>query len=198
MTVERITRKRLERSEIRLVAVVRGDYLARTRKLELDRKARSGHHGAFTVDNAQVDEKKILAVGGDRLVFAFQNKLLGLADGLDLAKDTKEGKLIAALIDMVDALAEKVDELDCDVEELNDYCEELDEDLHDVEEVLLDEYDECDGECDCCDCDDCDCYDDTYEVECPACGEKVCFDEDVDPTDLACPACGAKLLEGEE
>lgn len=126
--------------------------------------------------------------------------LKGLADGLDLAKDTKEGKLIAALIDMVDALAEKVDELDCDVEELNDYCEELDEDLHDVEEVLLDDYDdECDGFCDECDyADECELCEDTYEVECPACGEKVCFDEDVDPTDLACPACGEKLLEGDE
>ena len=47
--------------------------------------------------------------------------LKGLADGLELGKETKEGKLIAALIDMVDALAVKVDELDCDVEELNDY-----------------------------------------------------------------------------
>ena len=76
--------------------------------------------------------------------------LKGLADGLSLDTETKEGKLIAALIDMVDALAAKVEELDCDVEELNDYCEELDEDLHDVEEVLLDDYDEeCDGECDC-------------------------------------------------
>ena len=125
--------------------------------------------------------------------------LKGLADGLELGTDTKEGKLIAALIDMVDALAEKVEELDYDVEELNDYCEELDEDLHFVEEVILDADDECDGECDCCDCaDECDCCEDTYEVECPTCGEKVCFDEDVDPTELACPACGAKLLEGDE
>ena len=125
--------------------------------------------------------------------------LKGLADGLELGTDTKEGKLIAALIDMVDALAEKVEELDYDVEELNDYCEELDEDLHFVEEVILDADDECDGGCDCCDCaDECDCCEDTYEVECPTCGEKVCFDEDVDPTELACPACGAKLLEGDE
>ena len=48
--------------------------------------------------------------------------LKGLAEGLALGNETKEGKLIAALIDMVDALATKVEELDCDVEDLNDYC----------------------------------------------------------------------------
>ena len=126
--------------------------------------------------------------------------LKGLAEGLSLDKDTKEGKLIAALIDMVDALAEKVEELDCDVEELNDYCEELDEDLHDVEEILLDDgCDCCDGECEDCELsDDCALCEETYEVECPGCGEKVCFDESIDPTELACPACGEKLLESEE
>jgi len=126
--------------------------------------------------------------------------LKGLADGLDFDKETKEGKLIAALIDMVDALAAKVEELDLDVEELNDYCEELDEDLHDVEEVLLDDMDDydCDGECDECEfADECDFCEGPYEIECPGCGETVCFDEDVDPTDLACPACGKKLLEEE-
>ena len=124
--------------------------------------------------------------------------LKGLAEGLALGNESKEGKLIAALIDMVDALAAKVEELDCDGEDLNDYCEELDEDLHFVEEILLED-DDCDGECDCCDfADECELCEDTYEVECPACGETVCFDEDVDPAELACPACGAKLLEGDE
>ena len=114
--------------------------------------------------------------------------LKGLAEGLSLGNETKEGKLIAALIDMVDVLAAKV--------------EELDEDLHFVEEILLEDDGcdcDCDGECDLCDCaDECDLCEDTYEVECPACGETVCFDESVDPAELACPACGAKLLEGDE
>ena len=122
--------------------------------------------------------------------------LKGLADGLEFDKTTKEGKLIAALLDMVDALAEKVDELDMDVQDLNDYCEELDEDLGDVEEVLLcedDDEDCCDGDCDCCDgCDDFD-VEETYEVECPKCHETICFDETLDPENLICPACGEKI-----
>ena len=69
--------------------------------------------------------------------------LKGLADGLELDTATKEGKLIAALLDMVDAMAQKIDEMDHDIAELNDYIEEIDEDLGEVEEYLCEE-DECD------------------------------------------------------
>ena len=125
--------------------------------------------------------------------------LKGLADGLELDNTTKEGKLIAALLDMVGALADEVAELQSDVQDLNEYCEELDEDLGEVEEYLCEEDDcdccedcDCDGDCDDCDCegdcDECDCGCDcdceAYEIECPACGDTICFDESVDPADL--------------
>ncbi len=125
----------------------------------------------------------------------------GLADGLELDKDTKEGKLIAALIDLVGELTEAIDEIDEDLDTLNDYIEEIDEDLGYVEEYLYDDCDddedddeyECDGNC--CDCDlDCDLDDEDYfEVECPSCGEIICFDGSIDPEELACPACGEKF-----
>ena len=121
--------------------------------------------------------------------------LKGLAEGLDLDKTTKEGKLIDALLDMVAALADKVDELEGDVAELTEYVEELDEDLGDVEELLYDDEDEdyCDGDCE--GCDGCDDYgmDETFEVECPKCGDTICFDESIDPENLICPACGEKI-----
>ena len=123
----------------------------------------------------------------------------GLCDGLDLDKTTKEGKLIAALIELCDDLANTVTDQQEQIDTLHDYIEEIDEDLGEVEEYLYDEEDECDCEdcdCDCddcdCECDDCDC-DDYFEVECPACGEVICFDESIDPEDLACPACGEKF-----
>ena len=66
----------------------------------------------------------------------------------------------------------------------------MDEDLEQVEEILGIEDDEfefeCDGECDDCE-DPCDYdYDDELiEVECPECGEIVCFyDEMLDEDDL--------------
>ena len=109
--------------------------------------------------------------------------LKGLADGLNYDKESAEGKLIAALIDLCSAMAKKLDEVDEDIEYLNDYIEEIDEDLGEVEEYLYD--DDCD--CDCCD-EDCCC-----EIECPACGDTICFTCDTDPEDLVCPACGEKL-----
>ena len=126
----------------------------------------------------------------------------GLADGVELDKSTKEGKLIAALIDLVTDMTDVIEELGEDVDTALDYCEELDEDLGAVEELLLDDED-CDCDCcddDCCDgnCDDCDedCDlddEDYFEVECPACGETICFDGSIDPEELACPACGEKF-----
>ena len=125
----------------------------------------------------------------------------GLAEGVELDASTKEGKLIAALIDLVSDMADAIEELEEDVDTALDYCEELDEDLGAVEEMLLDdECDccddddfECDGDCDCCD-EDCElCDDDYFEVECPACGETICFDGSIDPEELACPACGEKF-----
>ena len=124
----------------------------------------------------------------------------GLADGLELDESTKEGKLIAALIDIVGELSDAIGEIDEDLDTLNEYIEEIDEDLGSVEEYL---YDECDCECDCdCDCDGncCDCDEDCeiadedfFEAECPACGEVICFDGSIDPEDIACPACGEKF-----
>ena len=100
--------------------------------------------------------------------------LKGLAEGLEFDKETKEGKLIAALIDLAAELCEAVEVLDADMDELVDevvelreYIEEIDDDLNDVEEFLdeevdLEDWDDededededfCDGECEgCCGC----------------------------------------------
>ena len=147
--------------------------------------------------------------------------LKGLCDGLEPDKTTKEGKLIAALLDMVTEMAAEMDDMQAEICELKDYCEELDEDLGDVEEVLLDlddedeDYDdfdddddddfECDGNCAGCDFDcgldedDDDFFgededeDEYFEVICPACGDVINFDSSIDPENLRCPNCGEKF-----
>ena len=127
----------------------------------------------------------------------------GLVDGMELDKESKEGKVIAALVDLLGEVVESIDGLEADVDELYEYAEELDEDLGEVEAVLCeddedyDDYDddfddECDGMCDGCEL-DCDLDDEFFEIECPSCGEVVCFDESLDPEELACPACGEKF-----
>lgn len=130
----------------------------------------------------------------------------GLADGLELDENTKEGKLIAALIDIVGEMTDAINELEDNVDTLNDYIEEIDEDLGAVEEIVYndcdcdcddyddyDDYDECDGNCDDCDLDCALADEDYFEIECPSCGETVCFDGSIDPEELACPACGEKF-----
>ena len=127
--------------------------------------------------------------------------LKGLCDGLKPDANKAEGKLILELIETVSLMAAKIEEMEADAKNLRDYVEELDEDLGSVEELLYDEEDEddfdddfeCDGNC--CDCDsDCELADEEFfEVECPACGEVICFDGSIDPEELACPACGEKF-----
>ena len=135
--------------------------------------------------------------------------LNGLADGLEYDKSTKEGKLIAALIDLVGELAaavqahdEDLDEVVEELEDMREYIEEIDEDLSDVEDYLdaeLEDEDYEDYEDDEDDFDDEDWLDDEdvdgdfYEVTCPSCGEAICFDESVEPDDLTCPACQEKF-----
>ncbi len=136
--------------------------------------------------------------------------LKGLANGMEFDATTKEGKLIAALMELTEALAAEVTDLRAELDgmktrmdDLHDYVEELDDDLDAVEEFLGgdnddedededddDDDDECDGNCDGCDgCDD----DEYYEIVCPSCGETICFDKELDPENLTCPACGEKF-----
>ena len=69
--------------------------------------------------------------------------LKGLAEGLDLDKDSKEGKLFAAIIDLLDEMAEEVTSLDEDIVELAEGLDAVSEDLEDVEEIIFgDDYDE--------------------------------------------------------
>ena len=108
----------------------------------------------------------------------------GLYEGFAIDATKPEGKLISELITLVGEMAEKINNLEVECRELRDYSEELDEDLGEVEEFLYDEaFDEDEDEDE----------DDYYEVTCPACGEEICFDEDVDPAKMVCPACGEKF-----
>jgi len=127
--------------------------------------------------------------------------LKGLAEGMELDRSSGNGKLIGVLIDLVSEMAEEIENLQEDVETLNDYAEELDEDLGSVEELLLDCDDDedddfdCDGDCACCseDCELAGEEEDYFEVECPSCGDTICFDSSIDPEELVCPACGEKF-----
>ena len=123
--------------------------------------------------------------------------LRGLCDGYELDKSTKEGKIISEMLTLIADMADKINALEADNKELHEYVEELDHDLGEVEEEVYfydDEEGEYDDYDDLNDEDDYDGEDDEYyEIECPSCGDIVCFDESLDVEDLVCPACGEKI-----
>ena len=118
----------------------------------------------------------------------------GLFDGYEINVNTKEGKLISKMLDQLVDMADKINALEADNRDLHEYVEELDHDLGEVEEEVYfgeDDYDDYD---DLNDDEDYDGEDEEfYEIECPACGELVCFDDSLEVEDLICPACGEKI-----
>ena len=116
--------------------------------------------------------------------------LKGLAEGLDLDKDTKEAKLFNAIFDILEDMALTVSDIDEDLSACEEMVDAIDADLEDLEDYIFDD------DCDCCDDDDCCCCDDDelYEVECPLCGEEILLDDEMlDEEVIECPGCGEKL-----
>ena len=109
--------------------------------------------------------------------------LKGLAEGLGLDKEGKEGKIIAAMIDILDDIALELEDLGDGLEEVCDGLDAVSEDLEDVEDIVYDEFDEDEDEEEEC-----------YATTCPNCEETVFFDEDVlNDGEVLCPNCGEKL-----
>ncbi len=120
--------------------------------------------------------------------------LKGLAEGYGITA-SKEGEIISKLLELVADMTDKINALEADNQELREYIEEIDEDLGAVEEDLYftDEDEDEDDEF----FDDEEDFDDDgfYQMECPACGEEICFDDSLDADELVCPACGAKVSD---
>lgn len=114
--------------------------------------------------------------------------LKGLAEGLALDTDSKEGKLIAAIIDVLDEMADEMAEMQDEMLDIEDGLDAVSDDLSEVEECLLDEDEE---EWDDEDDDD---EEDCFMTTCPECEEEVYFDESVlEDGEVTCPNCGTKL-----
>ena len=113
--------------------------------------------------------------------------LKGLAEGLNLDESTKEGKLLLAIVDVLDEMADEFADIEDEIVDLEDGLDAVSDDLNDVEEFLYetsDDEDEDDDEDD----------DEYFVTTCPECEEEVIFDESVlEDGEVVCPNCGAKL-----
>lgn len=105
--------------------------------------------------------------------------LQGLSAGLDLNADSKEGKLLKGIIEVLDDFADSVGNLEDAQEQLEDYLDTIDEDLYVLEDEIYENA--------------CDCDEEYIEVDCPGCGETVCFEADIveddDIVEVTCPNC---------
>ena len=133
--------------------------------------------------------------------------LKGLMDGLKLNTETDEGKMIAAIVDLLGDLTRKVTDIEDTTIAISDELDEIEEDLDAIEDFIMDEDedydfdDEDDDEYDFADDDD---FDDEgfdfgdedstiYEVEC-ACGNIINFDEEtLEKGSMICDNCGETL-----
>ena len=125
--------------------------------------------------------------------------LKGLKDGLNLNTETAEGKLIAALIDLVDEMAASVTDIEDMSYAVSEELDAIEDELDAIEEVLDDEfeedYEDDDDEDEVDDDGDYEFDDDViYEVKCPTCGEVINLDEEMlDAGKIECPNCGEEL-----
>lgn len=114
----------------------------------------------------------------------------GLAEGLKLDDSTKEGKLLAAVIDVLDDMAHQVEDIDMDLADLSDVVSDIDDAVTEIEEEVYN--------CECDDDDECGCGchddDDLYEITCPKCNNSITVDFDVIAAGgILCPSCGEPL-----
>lgn len=118
--------------------------------------------------------------------------LKGLAEGLGISDGTAEGKLMLAMIDVLESLADDVEDLEANAADLSDSIDDLGEDMAYLEDLCLEDMDDEDeDECESC----CGCGDELeYEVTCPQCGEVITvYDDDLDFGSIRCPECDAEL-----
>ena len=120
--------------------------------------------------------------------------LKGLAEGLGMDAQSKEGRLWAALNELLADMAHAIEELRENDQRLDDSLDELSGELMYLEEMCcdleqLDDEDEDDEE------DDAEYDGVVYDAVCPVCGEEISFDEEtLEKGSIQCPKCG-ELLE---
>jgi len=113
--------------------------------------------------------------------------LQGLAEGLDLDTASKEGRILANILDILGDMAETVTELGNAQVELENYVETIDEDLSELEDDFYDDLED-DDELD------------YVEVECPNCHDLVYFnpnilDSEDDTIEICCPNCNEVVFQ---
>ena len=130
--------------------------------------------------------------------------LKGLMDGMNFNTDSNEGKLLAAIVDLLGDMSKKIHDIEETTIAISYELDEIEEDLDAIEDFIMDEedeeydFDDEDEEWDDEECEEGFDFGDEdttiYEVRC-ACGSVIDFDEEtLEKGSMVCPDCG-ELLE---
>lgn len=111
--------------------------------------------------------------------------LKGFIDGLHLDMDTKEGKVIKEIINILDDISKEVCYMQDSYDDLKEYIEQIDSDLINVEDEIYGLGDDLIDEG--CEYNE----DDFKEMKCPNCNESIFIDNSLfhNNEHLECPNC---------
>ena len=109
----------------------------------------------------------------------------GLFEGLDFSAEKKEGRILQAILDLLEDMALSIEDLEEENDALQDVIDTMVEDMYDDD----DSYDELED-----DDIELDPEADLFQVICPSCGEEIYIDEStLEMGSIGCPACGEDL-----
>jgi formylmethanofuran dehydrogenase subunit E len=121
--------------------------------------------------------------------------LKGLMDGYEIDQNTKEGKLLALMADILSEMSDYFDDVQDQIDEIVEVVDAIDDSLCDIEDDIYgdedadDSYDDEDYT-DSFDDDD----EELYEVCCPTCGDSIQLNESMlEEGEMICPNCGEHL-----
>lgn len=108
----------------------------------------------------------------------------GYMEGLDIDKNTNEGKVLNKMMDLLEEICEEINEVNEDVSQIWEVIDEIDENLQDIEE-------------DVCGCGEE--YNDCFCVKCPECGKEYYMryselnEEELKNGEIKCPGCHCSI-----
>lgn len=108
----------------------------------------------------------------------------GLCDGLEISDSTKEGKVLLAIVELLEDAASEITDIKESYAELDNFVDAIDESVTELEEVIFEEG----GSCNCGEHHDEGNY---IEIDCPNCNDKVFLDKEMlkEEEDIVCPNC---------
>ena len=119
--------------------------------------------------------------------------LKGLMEGMKIDTETNEGKILSAMVDILEDIGLELEGLWNPQCELEDGLDVVSDDLEDIEDIVYDEDDEESFDDEYYE-DDAEEDEDCYATTCPTCEETIYFDESVlEDGEVICPNCGEKL-----